>query len=381
MEFWQIILTYLMQPLIWLGLIMAVVIYRQRISKERRFFRIAIDRDFYEGRHFLKTAFFGLLIGGAISLAAGLMLTTGSIALIEIVGIIVVILLPFFDLSLIGLWLSAVGISVLNLFGIGDFSIGKMSFSFDGKMLPASVLLLLGIFFLIRSFLLHYKKNTWFTPRIKGGKRGRRVAYYNWKEFSVIPLIILFPVDTFQSSWSYWPVFSFNGRSFGIMILPLLIAAALRVFKEEPQVILSRFYKQSLILSILSVVLAVFGLFYPVVGLVGIVIVGILAVYYYFQRKHIDEKGQRWYVETNDGVRVIAVMPNTPAAKMGIQKGDTILDCNKEVVRNEPELYAALQKNSAYCHLKVRTFEGDLKITESAIYADAPHEIGLILFQ
>lgn len=78
---------------------------------------------------------------------------------------------------------------------------------------------------------------------------------------------------------------------------------------------------------------------------------------------------------------MIAVIPDTPAAKMGVQKGDIILDCNDEEVKNESELYAALQKNSAYCHLRIRTFEGDLKITESAIYADGPHEIGLILFQ
>ncbi len=45
------------------------------------------------------------------------------------------------------------------------------------------------------------------------------------------------------------------------------------------------------------------------------------------------------------------------------------------------ELYEALQKSPAYCRLKVKNFEGELKLAESAIYADSPHEIGLVLFE
>lgn len=381
MEFWKIILTYLIQPLVWVGIIMAVIVYRQRLAKERRFFRIAIDRDFYEGRHFLKTAIFGLVVGSIISLLAGLMLTFGTIVFIEAVAILAVLLLPLGDLSLAALWLAVLLTNLLNLTNLTSFSLGTFALSFSGSMLPASGLLLLGIYFIIRAFLLHYNKSTWFTPKVKSGKRGRRVAFYNWKEFSVIPLILLVPTNVFESQWSFWPVLSFNGHSFGLFILPLLVAASLKVFKEEPQVILDNFYKQSITLGICSIIAAGISVFYPIASLLGLLFIGGLALYYYFQRQRLDAKGKRWYVETNDGVRVIAVIPDTPAAKMGVQKGDIILDCNDEEVKNESELYAALQKNSAYCHLRIRTFEGDLKITESAIYADGPHEIGLILFQ
>ncbi|WP_290123374.1 hypothetical protein [Secundilactobacillus silagei] len=34
-----------------------------------------------------------------------------------------------------------------------------------------------------------------------------------------------------------------------------------------------------------------------------------------------------------------------------------------------------------YCHLKIQTPEGDLKVTETAIFDGAPHEIGIVMFK
>lgn len=381
MEFWQIILLYLIQPVTWLGVILAGVLYYRRLKQERQLFRIAIDRDFYEGRHFLKTALFGLIVGGAVSLAAGLMLNNGAWLLLELAGVLGLLILPAADLSFILLWVAALVASCLNLTGNTLMTMNQHLITVAGSKLPANLLLMLVIFFLLRTFLLHYKKSTWFTPSVQNGKRGRRVAYYKWKEFSVIPLVVMIPADSWHSSVPYWPVFSFNGHSFGLLIFPLLVAASLKVFKKEPQEMLRYYRHQSLWLAGLCLLGAVGGWFEPLVAVGALLLVGILAGIFTFKRHRLDATGQRWYVETKEGVRVIAVMPDTPAAKMQIKKGDIILDCNNVAVHNEAELYAALQKNSAYCHLRVKTFTGDLKIAESAIYADSPHEIGLILFQ
>ncbi len=360
---------------------MLVILYFNRITKERHFFRIAVNRDFYEGRHFLKTACFGLVVGAAISLLCGMMQSLEALMLLEIAGVISLLFLPLVEVTFSMLWLVSLVIVGFNLLKNVWPVLTVLPVSFTGDKLPANILLLIAIFFVVRAFLLHYKKSIWFTPQVKSGKRGRRIAYYKWKEFSVIPLIILFPADTYMSHVPYWPLFSFNGRSFGILVFPLLVAGAIKVFKEEPQLILKRAYGESLVLAGISFIVAALALLASWISLVGLLLIGIVSVLFYWQRKHLDKAGKRWYVETNDGVRVISVIPGTPAAKMGLSNGDIILDCNDEPVKNEPELYAALQKSSAYCRLRVKTFSGELKITESAIYAGAPHEIGLVLFQ
>ncbi|MEG0496850.1 MAG: PDZ domain-containing protein, partial [Carnobacterium sp.] len=80
-----------------------------------------------------------------------------------------------------------------------------------------------------------------------------------------------------------------------------------------------------------------------------------------------------------EGLKVIAVRPDTPAEKMNIIVGDTLISCNNQELETEDDFYQALSKNSVYCHLKVKGPDGELRLTETALYADSPHEIGIVL--
>ena len=75
MLFLKLVATYLVEPLFLLGLVASYILYLTRIKRERHFFRIAVNRDFYELRHFLKH---GLLLGISGSIVTlGLGLTLG----------------------------------------------------------------------------------------------------------------------------------------------------------------------------------------------------------------------------------------------------------------------------------------------------------------
>jgi S1-C subfamily serine protease len=66
---------------------------------------------------------------------------------------------------------------------------------------------------------------------------------------------------------------------------------------------------------------------------------------------------------------------------MDLAAGDIILECNHRPVNSETSFYEALLANPAYCHLRVQDMNGELKMTETAIYSGAPHEIGIVLFR
>ncbi|WP_225349677.1 PDZ domain-containing protein [Ligilactobacillus hayakitensis] len=107
----------------------------------------------------------------------------------------------------------------------------------------------------------------------------------------------------------------------------------------------------------------------------------IVDAYLTIKRRNKEKQIDTGYVQTDEGIRIIAVKPDTPAAKMNLHAGDTILTCNNIPVNTEDEFYRAIQKNAAYCHIKAKTYGGDLIIVESAIFKDSPHEIGLVLFR
>lgn len=66
---------------------------------------------------------------------------------------------------------------------------------------------------------------------------------------------------------------------------------------------------------------------------------------------------------------------------MAISVGDIITECNRQAVNSEQGFYEALLINPTYCRLKIQTPEGDYKVTETAIFDGAPHEIGIVMFK
>ena len=354
-----------MQPLWWLGLVMTVVLYSMRLRKERKEFRIAVNKDFYEGRHFIKKGFVFFILGSLLLCGLGVMLPPKLIFIYEISALIALLVSVFFEGSLIALLVVLVY---------------QLTLEKSDVNLLSSIFVLFFMFFSLRLLFLRKVDIAWFTPRIKQGKRGRRIAYYLWREFSVFPILILIPGDMFRNVFSFWPVFSFNGYTFSLCLIPFLIGINCKALKQTIQAVLNFHKKQTknlVLYSLISIFLSYFNAKLGVILSVGLVLI---LIWQHYKHHLFEQQANSWYVETNDGVRIIAVQSNTPAAKMKLTAGDVILTCNGQKVTSESELYEALQLNSAYCIFKVRNFAGELKMAQGAIYADAPHELGLILF-
>ena len=70
------------------------------IKNERRNFRIAIDRDFYEARHFIKHGLLFLVLGSLFALILGLSLPTQTLVLYQILAVVTLLFINVGDLSL-----------------------------------------------------------------------------------------------------------------------------------------------------------------------------------------------------------------------------------------------------------------------------------------
>ena len=84
MEFFKLIGTFLIQPLLWLGILWIVVCYALRIRSDRRNFKIALNKDCFEIRHFIKKGILWGIAGSLISLIIGCYLPMRAIVLYEI---------------------------------------------------------------------------------------------------------------------------------------------------------------------------------------------------------------------------------------------------------------------------------------------------------
>ncbi|MYY51975.1 PDZ domain-containing protein [Ligilactobacillus salivarius] len=370
----KLIGSYLLTPVLWLGILYVIISYNQRINKERKQFRVAINKDFYEGRNFIKYGLFFFVMGSLISMILGLTLPTNSVYIYQILVVLAFLINGFSTTSML---------LVMTAAGILELVVPRF-ITFFGDVFPEisgpSWLLLIFISILADYYLTRNMKKHPLSPRIKSGKRGRNIATYLGRETVVFPLLALIPSGTLSSTLNFWPVFNIGNQKFSLILFPIFISTSVKVIKRAKERVIQDKLKNTELLLGLTFVLIVLTKFMSKLFLISLIILTVVSIFLEIKLRKKEKDANSWYVETDEGIRIISVQPETPAAKMKLQPGDIILTCNNRVVNSEEEFYQALQLNSAYCHVKVRTYEGDLRIAESAIFMDSPHEIGLILF-
>ena len=370
----KLIGSYLLTPVLWLGILYVIISYNQRINKERKQFRVAINKDFYEGRNFIKYGLFFFVMGSLISMILGLTLPTNSVYIYQILVVLAFLINGFSTTSML---------LVMTAAGILELVVPRF-ITFFGDVFPEisgpSWLLLIFISILADYYLKRNMKKHPLSPRIKSGKRGRNIATYLGRETIVFPLLVLIPSGNFSSTLNFWPVFNIGNQKFSLILFPIFISTSVKVIKRAKERVIQDKLKNTELLLGLTFILIVLTKFMSRLFLISLIILTVVSIFLEIKLRKKEKDANSWYVETDEGIRIISVQPETPAAKMKLQPGDVILTCNNRVVNSEEEFYQALQLNSAYCHVKVRTYEGDLRIAESAIFMDSPHEIGLILF-
>ncbi len=370
----KLIGSYLLTPVLWLGILYVIISYNQRINKERKQFRVAINKDFYEGRNFIKYGLFFFVMGSLISMILGLTLPTNSVYIYQILVVLAFLINGFSTTSML---------LVMTAAGILELVVPRF-ITFFGDVFPEisgpSWLLLIFISILADYYLTRNMKKHPLSPKIKSGKRGRNIATYLGRETVVFPLLALIPSGTLSSTLNFWPVFNIGNQKFSLILFPIFISTSVKVIKRAKERVIQDKLKNTELLLGLTFVLIVLTKFMSKLFLISLIILTVVSIFFEIKLRKKEKDADSWYVETDEGIRIISVQPETPAAKMKLQPGDVILTCNNRVVNSEEEFYQALQLNSAYCHVKVRTYEGDLRIAESAIFMDSPHEIGLILF-
>lgn len=369
---------YGLQPALWIGIIRSYLIHTNRLKKERGIFNSAIYDDFYEGRHFVRM---GLIFGILASVVLGGFLSISLEWLIIYEGLLLV------SLTLIPWWLlsiTAAGIaSVLTLSvpTIAEFK--PITHWFHGlginstTVAPLNVLILFVVIILTTAVFVNINGGRFDSPTLVRNQRNNKTAVYKFNELTIFPFFLFVPGDWLHTSLPMMPLFQVNNHFYAMLLVPILIGLKFTVRRSVPRTLLKVMSHSIYLLAGVGVGLAIVGYFVPQLILLAIIV--LLLGYYLilWLAKHRDGQQSFEYSEVMDGVRVIGIQPETPAAKMDLKVGDVILEVNGIPVTDEDAFYRALSTNSTYCRFKVRDRNDQLKITESAIFKNSPHEIGV----
>lgn len=378
-----LVLTLVAQPVWWLGLIREWFTADRRLTAERRFFGSAVYQDKFEVRHFVLLSLSYGVLASVISIVLGITIPVSWALGYVILSAIAVLIGPAAGVPVTVMTLAILVYQVFDpvkhLSGIGGTLRNAGVRSASTPMIGLLAVMVMGLF--IGGLWLRRIGGRFEALRIYAQRRGKLIAGYRFNELLVVPMLVLVPGDWFTSHFAFWPVLTIHHQSVTFLFLPLLIGLRMTIFKQMQRVAIGRLAKWVLMLSGLGVLMLILTYFYPAAFLPAIVGLYLFYLLLIVWTRWHDRHQSFWFSKVDRGVRVLGIKPETPAAKMDIDTGDIIIECNHEPVNTETEFYEALLSNSTYCHLRLQTANGDLKVTETAIFAGSPHEIGIVVFR
>ncbi len=373
-------LYLLLQPFYYISILIVALGYRRQMLLERKLFHTRMHSWAAET---WRVVWSGLLAGMALSVLG--MFISVHLNPTSIVCLWIATLL----LMLIRVRYLCLAYSV-GLLGVVQFFLNIASGWQPGGVLGTSVaairgldipalLVLVAVLHVAEALLVRWQGGKAATPLFVEGKRGRLVGGYRMEDLWPIPLLLLVPAQGgFMLPWT--PLFGGDaGTGYMLAALPVLMgfsSVTLGQLPRQKAVLTSnRLLLYSVALLLLSLLAAWWNPLILLAALFSILAHEALIWYGNIEESRLSPM----FVHPEQGMRVLAVLPDSPATAMGILPGEAIYRVNGMVVNSRAELHQALRINSAFCKLEVRNLQGESKFVQRGMYDGDHHQLGVVL--
>ncbi|MCL0312660.1 PDZ domain-containing protein [Apilactobacillus sp. TMW 2.2459] len=371
-------LIFFCQPVLWIGMFRNYLNYRKRIDRERDLFTTAIYRSNNEFRHFIVSFLLLGVISSVVSILIGMMLPINFIVIYEILLLLNLVLIPTHIMPVFIAFLSAIGYLIIgNVYYINQYTnldLNMSAFANQNLLVFITIILFLsGIYYKLFGGRMN-------SPQMYYNQRNTRKVFYIFKELTVIPMLILIP-GNLVSSIPYWPVFNFEHTAFSFLFLPVVLGLKFKFFNHIPKDYLHKLGNVILKFSAVSLLVTGISYYFNFIVLYSLCALALIFLLIMLVFRTKDNKKTTPFAEAVNGIRVVAVEKDTPASRMDISIGDIITEVNDIPVKSESEFYQAVLQYPTYCRVKLTTPDNVIKLTETAIYNDSPHELGIVMFK
>ncbi len=372
---------FLLNPLLYIVIIFAIFLGYRRVKQERKYFNRRIIWGWTELVGQWKDGWLYALLISLISIVAGLTVPKEFLIILIVISIVALVLYLINALSPI----VTMGIATLAIWAMSyyNWTFSWWIFSLKGSDLEdgaiVTITILAGLCVIAEGLLIRGAAMKVSTPSIEKTKRGMQAIVYRTKNVWVLPIFFVMPGDAISAILPYWPLFTIGDSSFALVLFPLIIGFTKLSRKELPVIKLPKIGRSVLLLGELILIGGLAAYFKPMIGFivlgVGAIIRIIISIYFAQQ----DKTDHYAVAPSTKGAIIAAVLPDSPAEKMGLLAGECIRKVNGKSIFTENELYEALQLNAAHCRLEVLDRNNEIRLTQHVIYSNDHYRIGLLL--
>ncbi len=376
---------WLLNPFYYIAVIMIVLQYRRQIYLERKLFHTRLHSL---GGETLRSIGWGLAGGLAASLLLGLIgaslapeavywiwgaallgvlfrmrflciaYATGLIAVLQYAS-------SFIDSASAPNWMNGWMNSLLA-------SLQSISMS--------SLLAFVAVLHLIEGLLIRFQGKRMMTPLFLEGKRGKIVGGYQLQGFWPVPLFMFLPLSMNETaSWTSMLNGELWSGGWQLAALPVMIGFLDLTKTRTPNVKLQESSLRLILYSVVVFALAVAAELLPSLSLLAGLLCLLLHEALIYWSYNTETKGSALFVHDAKGLRILGIMPNSPAEQLGIRPGEIIARVNDKIVRTKEDLHTALRMNPAFCKLEIIDLNGENRFLQRAMFAGENYQLGILL--
>nr|WP_246590613.1 PDZ domain-containing protein [Paenibacillus sophorae] len=371
-------LHMLAQPFYYIALLFIGLYYRRQTLLERRLIHVKLHSW---GREIWRAIWTGLAAGVLVSLAAmllGVSVTGPAVVCIWVVSLVLLLFRVRYFCFAYSIGLLGIIQFALSFFpgflpgGLG----GEAVTAVRGMDIPA-LLALAAILHVVEALLARWQGPALATPLFLEGKRGRVVGGYRMEAFWPLPLFLLVPAGAGAGELP-WP--TLLGGGLGLVSLPVVIGFSQLTTGMLPKSKAARASGRLLLCGAVLLGLALLAARYSPLTLLAALAALLLHEGLVWYGALEERRSSPFFVHPPHGLKVLAVLPGSPAQELGILPGEILLKVNSEALTGKAQqLHEALRRSPAFCKLEVQNAAGESKYLQRAIYDGDHHLLGVIL--
>ncbi|MFD4816414.1 PDZ domain-containing protein [Peribacillus butanolivorans] len=370
-----------LHPLLYVSIAYCLFIGYLRVKRERHDFNTKIYRKSMELRALFPQGVIWGLILSFLTLASGIVIPLAALIIVAAVTMIAVLTMNRRFVSPV----YTMGVTFFILFFLYDRDIQLPIFQDEFNQLNQSVyptlVILIGFLLIAEGFLIVSNGSKKISPQLEVSKRGQPIGVYVSQRIWLIPMFVMIPGGELPAPFEWYPVFSIGEVYLSPIVVPFLIGFNQKVHGTLPEQAIRAHGKKVGALGFVITAFAVISNWYPLLAIITAVLALLGREFLHYSQKGSDAKLPFYFSKSKLGVQILGVIPQSPADKMGLVKGEIISKINGIVVMEEEELYRALQINRAHCKLEVIGNNEQIRFVQRALFDGEHYELGILFVE
>lgn len=367
-----------LNPLLYWVILLLLIAGARRIKRERTNFGVKIFNLFNEIKD---TFLFALLFGFLISMIT---ITFGFVFTIEmllvLIGVTILLSITGSFNLLSPVYTLGVTVFIFTLLPLLPQQSLSMLGTIDllNKHHFVTFALLIGMLMFVESLLIYRAKDEHIYPSLTLSERGVWLGEQGLKRLAIIPFILFIPANDLTNIGPILPYFELGDTSYYMALVPFVLGTQLTARSEQMITLKKTIGKQKLCLSITVLIVAIASYFYFYLSYAAVIVALIGNEWITYRNRMRNQHERPYFAPLNEGIRVLASLPNSRAEELEILPGEIISKVNGVRVSNSNQFYQALQQSGAFFKLDVIDTNGEVRFIQSAFYAEDHHELGLV---